>query len=216
MGEQGPISDFLDAFARVTTSESAAAFGYDPHDRYFLSNPFLWKVTIGAEEKLKAAVDAACHKAGEKWQVVDLPSAYEKNGSILVAQEVSIPNESTSFGEFGQENRGGFLPGYGVTQRESFLTRQLSINFLETKIDIEHTFFRPWLIAIAIDGLVNADLKCPITVTQYDNLMQPRKGFIFDDAFPTVCEPYTLGYGDADFTVKSVTFCCKNYRPVEV
>ena len=197
-----PVSDFLDAFST--------------NDKYFLSHPFLWKVSIGAEKELKDAVDTACAKAGEKWRSLTLPKDYEKNGSILVAQEVGIPGEQTSFGEFGQENRGGYLPGYGVTQRESFLTRQLSINFFETKVDIEHTFFRPWMIAIAIDGLVNSKLKCPIVVTQYDNQMQKRKGFIFDDAFPTICEPYNLNYADADFTVKSVTFACKNYRPVDV
>mgnify|MGYP003628285149 FL=1 len=201
MGE--PVSDFLDAFST--------------NDKYFLSQPFLWKVSIGASNTLKTAVDTACLKAGEDWRALTLPDDYTTvNGSILVAQEVSIPGEQTSFGEYGQENRGGFLPGYGVTQRESFLTRQLSINFFETKVDIEHTFFRPWMIAIAIDGLINPALKCPIVVTQYDNKMKKRKGFVFDDAFPTVCEGYNLNYADADFTVKSVTFACKNYRPIDV
>ena len=197
-----PVQDFLQAFS----SQS----------KYFLSQPFLWKVSIGASNTLKEAVDNACDKAGEDWRALTLPEEYEKDGSILVAQEVSIPGEQNSFGEFGQENRGGYLPGYGVTQRESFLTRQLSINFFETKVDIEHTFFRPWMIAIAIDGLINPLLKCPIVVTQYDNLMQKRKGFVFEDAFPTVCEPYTLNYAEADFTVKSITFGCKNYRPLPV
>jgi len=200
MGE--PVSDFLDAFST--------------NDKYFLSQPFLWKVHIASSNTLKTAVDTACIKAGEEWRALTLPEDYEKNGSILVAQEVSIPGEQTSFGEYGQENRGGFLPGYGVTQRESFLTRQLSINFLETKKDIEHTFFRPWMIAISIDGLINPLLKTTIMVTQYDNKMKKRKGFIFEDAFPTVVEPYTLNYAEAPFTVKSVTFGCRNYRPVEV
>ena len=200
----GPITDFLDAFSRGDSVSNNVS------EKYYLSHPFLWKVSIQADDNLKKVVNRACTKAGEKWQALSLPNDYEKNGSILVAQEVAIAGESTSFGEFGQENRGGFLPRYGVTQRESFLTRGLSINFLETKKDIEHTFFRPWLIAIAIDGLINQSLKCIIQVTQYDNRMVARKGFIFDDAFPTVCEPYNLGYGDADFTVKSVTFGFKN------
>jgi len=197
-----PVEDFLDAFSRDS--------------KYFLSQPFLWKVSIGASNTLKTAVDDACAKAGEDWRALTLPEDYEGYGGILVAQEVAIPGEQTSFGEFGQENRGGYLPGYGVTQRESFLTRQLSINFLETRVDIEHTFFRPWMIAIAIDGLINPSLKCPIIVTQYDNLMKKRKGFVFEDAFPTICEPYNINYGDADFPVKSVTFGCKNYRPIPI
>jgi len=219
----GPISDFLDAFSRGDPVDPSSYYGggaqplgSDSNERFFLSHPFLWKISIGANNALKRAVDTACHKAGEGWRALSLPSDYEKNGSVLVAQEVGIPGEQTSFGEFGQENRGGFLPGYGVTQRESFLTRQLSINFFETKTDIEHTFFRPWMIAIAIDGLVNPNLKCPILLTQYDNQMQKRKGFAFEDAFPTICEPYNLNYHDADFTVKSVTFACRNYRPIQV
>tara|TARA_R110002020_G_scaffold164479_3_gene351259 strand:- start:1659 stop:2318 length:660 start_codon:yes stop_codon:yes gene_type:complete len=211
----GPISDFLAAFSLDGSSEAAGAFGYDFNDRFFLSHPFLWKVSIGASNTLADAVNTACHKAGEDWRAMSLPEDYERNGSILVAQEVSIPGEQTSFGEYGQENRGGFLPGYGVTQREGFISRGLTINFFETRTDIDHTFFRPWLIAIAIDGLVNPELKCPILVTQYDNQMKKRKGFVFDDAFPTVCEPLTLGYGDAEFSVKTVTFGCKNYRPIK-
>ena len=202
MGRQ--VDNFLHAFSS--------------NSKYFLSQPFLWKVSIAASNNLKTAVDTACDKAGEKWRALTLPEDYTSaDGSILVAQEVSIPGEQTSFGEFGQENRGGFLPGYGVTQREGFLSRGLTINFFETKTDIEHTFFRPWLIAIAIDGLINDKLKADnIMVEQYDNQMRRRKGFIFDDAFPTFCEPYTLNYSDAPFTVKTVTFGCKNYRPLEV
>ena len=210
----GPISDFLDAFSLDGSAESAGAFGYDFNDRFFLSHPFLWKVSIQANKGLQQAVNDACAKAGDTWLAESLPDNYTKGGTILVAQEVSIPGEQSSFGEFGQQNRGGFLPGYGVTQRESFLTRQLSINFLETRADIEHTFFRPWLIAIGIDGLINPSLKCIIQITQYDNKMQRRKGFIFEDAFPTVCQPYNLGYGGGEFTIKSVTFACKNYKPV--
>tara|TARA_R110002020_G_scaffold116080_1_gene266273 strand:+ start:1011 stop:1622 length:612 start_codon:yes stop_codon:yes gene_type:complete len=200
--EHSPVSEFLDTFS----SEG----------QYFLSHPFLWKVSVQASGILQDSVNLACTKAGDSWRAMTLPFDYEKNGNILVAQEVSIPGEQTSFSEFGQENRGGYLPGYGVTQRESFLTRQLAINFMETKVDIEHTFFRPWMIAIAIDGLINPALKCNILVTQYDNQMQRRKGFVFEDAFPTICEPYNLGYGDADFTVKSVTFGCTNYRPIPI
>jgi|TARA_R110002020_G_scaffold118060_3_gene269970 hypothetical protein len=217
----GPITDFLDAFS---SGQEQAAYGNQYLDtsteRFFLSQPFLWKVSIGTSrpglEELKDAVDTACHKAGESWRALSLPVDYEKNGNLLVAQSIAIPNEATSFGEFGQENRGGFLPGYGITQRESFLSRGLSINFFETKVDIEHTFFRPWLIAIGIDGLINTKLKTTIVVTQYDNKMQRRKGFIFEDAFPTVCEPYNLAYTEADFIVKSVTFGCRNYKPLPI
>ena len=119
----------------------------------------------------------------------------------------------TLLNEYGQENRGGFLPGYGVTQRESFLTRQLTINFIETDQDICHDFFTPWLIAIGIDGLINQQLKCNITLKQYNNQGKLRKGFIFDKAFPTNVEGGgTLSYADSEFIVKTVTFGCKNYR----
>jgi len=184
------------------------AFSQD--SKYFLSHPFLWKVNIQSD--VVGAINTALDKGGEFWKASQIPDDYSKNGDILVASEVTIPSEQSSFSDFGQENRGGFLPGYGIVQRESFLTRNITVNFLETDTDIEHTFFRPWTIALGIDGLVNQGLKSTITLTQYDNKLKRRKGYIFEDAFPTICEGYGLTRTPGEYLQKTVTFACKNYR----
>jgi len=44
--------------------------------------------------------------------------------------------------------------------------------------------------------------------------MQLRKGFIFEEVFPTNVEGYNLSYNDEEFQQKSVTFAFRNYRPL--
>mgnify|MGYP003148806294 CR=1 FL=1 len=196
-----------------TINSEAKSFlqAFSTDHKFFLPQPFLWKVSIGGH--LTSAITKVLNKAGEKWKVKTTPDEFTKNGSMLVAQEVTLPNEQSAYGEFGQSNRGGFLPGFGLTQRDSFLGRGITINFIETDRDIEHNFFRPWAIAVGIDGLVNMGLKTNITVKQYSNDGFVRKGFNFVDAFPTACEGYKLNYGgDQSFTVKTVTFACRNYE----
>jgi len=132
----------------------------------------------------------------------------------LLAQEVTIPNESSSFAEYGQDNRGGFMPGYGLIQRESFLARSLAINFFESGTgDIEHDFIRPWMIEVGTKGLIwnGGELRGNITVRQYHNTGGMRKGYSFHDVFPTNCEGFTMNYGSQDFLQKTVTFACREY-----
>ena len=151
---------------------------------------------------------------GGAWQAKTVPDSYTRNGSILVAQEVTIPPESFAITQIGQPNSGGFLPGYGVVARSDFSSRGPVINFLETDQDIEHEFFRPWSIAVGIDGLINHALKAEITVKQYGTDGTFRKGYVFEGAVPTNSEGYTMNYEDSEFKVKSVTFSCRNYRPL--
>ena len=152
------------------------------------------------------------------WEVdLTLPTDLELGGNMpnpqFLAQEVTLPNESSSIMEIGQENRGGFMPSYGLMQRESFLTRTVAINFLETVgSDIEHNFLRPWMIAIGRDGLVNGIYRGSITVTQQSNSGSKHKGYQFSHVFPTNCEGFTVNYGSQDFITKTVTFACRDYR----
>ncbi len=44
------------------------------------------------------------------------------------------------------------MPGYGITERSDFLSRNISINFIETGVDIEAHLFRPWIIALGTTG----------------------------------------------------------------
>ena len=130
----------------------------------------------------------------------------------MVAQEVTIPTESIEVTSLGQENRGGFMPGYGVTQRTEFISRNVVINFIETESDIETELFRPWIIALGVEGLRTSRLKCNINVKQYTRDGIVRKHYTFIDAFPTNSEGYALTYGDNEFLIKSVTFGYTNYN----
>lgn len=184
------------------------AFSTDPN--FFVSHPFLWKVSL--DTNVSGAINSALSKANESWSASVSPDTLTRNGTLLVARQMNIPQESSEFTPIGVENRGGFLPGYGLVQRTDFLSRSFTLNVLETGDDIEHGFFRPWLIALGIDGLTNFSLKSNITVTQYNNDGSRRKGYVFEDAFPTAVEGYNLTYEDGDFIEKSITFACKNYK----
>jgi len=197
MGPQ--INDFLQAFSGDA--------------RYCLSIPVLWSVSI--DGVTESSINSVLGDAGESWQAKITPNDMTKNGNILPAQEVQLPSESATFQSMNTgSNMGGFLPSYALESRSDFLSRGFSVNFLETSVDLEHSFFRPWQIAVGIKGLVEqgVNLKANITVKQYNNKGQFRKGFQFYKAFPTNVEGFTLNYENTDFPIKTVGFACENYR----
>jgi hypothetical protein len=200
----GEAYDFLDRFS----------VGGPP--RYYLSLPSLWKIEFQNAERVKSKIDAACIKAQEGWRVKNVPKDFESNGNTLVAREVTVPGETTEFLEAGSGiNKGGFLPGFASEKRQGFLTRTLSVNIFDTDDDLEHTFFRPWMIAIGIDGLIERGLLCPnVILRQYNNKGEIRKGYNFIDVFPTNVEGYMVNYNSESFLEKSVTFAFKNYMPI--
>jgi hypothetical protein len=183
--------------------------------KYFLPLPFQWTVSF-TDSGVSSAISRALSKINLNWTISDtLKWTDTDTNNILVAQEVTLPQESFEATTIGQENRGGFMPGYGVVQRTDFLQRGLTINFIETDRDIESELFRPWIIALGIDGLLNHSLKARnVNITQYGKDMSTRKQYVFDDVFPTTCEGFNLTYGDQEFIVKSVTFGFKNYKVI--
>lgn len=190
--------------------EFFSAFAND--NRFFLHLPVLWSVSIDGVSE--GSINSILNEAGEKWQAKTSPSSMSRRGNILVAQSVSLPNETSSFSNIQMDNMGGFLPGYQLSSRSSFLDRSFSVNFLETERDIEHNYFRPWMIAIGVKGLVEegVSLKGNMEVRQYTNSGQMMKGFRFKKVFPTAVEAFTLDYDNTDFKIKSVTFACENYE----
>ena len=182
------------------------------NDRNFsLPFPFHWTVTID-DNNLPSAITTAINKINLNLTVTSSDKWTDTlSDNIFVAQEVQIPSESIEMTSLAQENRGGFMPGYGVTQRTDFLSRNITINFLETEKDIETELFRPWIIALGVDGLLNQNLKSIITVKQYTRDGSVRKVYAFKGVFPTNTEGYNLTYGDQDFLVKTVTFGYTNY-----
>lgn len=179
----------------------------------FLHLPVLWTVTIDGVSE--SSINTVLNDAGEKWQAKTSPGAFTGSGGIVLAQEVTLPNETSGFSALESSgSMGGFLPGYGLNARSNFLDRSTSVNFLETELDIEHNFFRPWMIALGIKGLVEhgVSLKGNMQVRQYSNKGSFIKGFNFRKVFPTAVEGYTLNYDSTDFKIKSVTFGCENYE----
>lgn len=192
-------------------NEFYSAFSGDR--KFFLNLPTLWTVTIDGVST--GGINSVLSDAGESWKAKTSPGAYTRSGTILVAQQVVLPSESSNFSTLESgSSMGGFLPGYGLTTRSNFLDRGISVNFLETEQDIDHNFFRPWAIAIGIKGLIEEgqSLKGNMQVKQYTNQGQFIKGFQFKKIFPTAVESYTLNYESTDFKIKSVTFGCENYE----
>jgi hypothetical protein len=189
-----------------------AAFSGD--NKYCLSLPILWTVTI--DGVVENSINQILNAAGEKWKANITPNAMTKNGNILPAQSVNTPEETSTFstGTIGDGSYGNFLPGYAHMSRTDFLSRSFSINFLETTVDLEHEFFRPWLIALSIKGLIEwgPKLKCDIIVKQYTNDGKLRRGYIFRKCLPTSIEGNVLDYNNTDFSIKSVTFMCQTYE----
>jgi|TARA_R100000995_G_scaffold84258_1_gene62389 hypothetical protein len=193
---------------------------YSYSERFFLSHPFLWKIEFlyeGSEliPNINKAITKAYKQDADNWKATTEPDAFTENGNILVARTVNVPNENSQFDIAGQQNMGGFLPGYALNKRVDFLSKNLAINFFDTIDDIEHFFFRPWMIALGIDGLLERNLLCPkVILRQYDNRMRLRKGYEFREVFPTNVEGYQLSYNDEEFQEKSVTFAFRDYKPL--
>jgi hypothetical protein len=192
------INDFLNAFSKEA--------------KFCLSLPVFWSVSIDGVST--GSINSVLQSAQEKWRATTSPEEMTRNGNILVAQDVGLPDEQAVFGIASMNNAGGFLPSYVMNNRNDFLSRQLSVNILETNEDLEQNYFRPWMIAVGIKGLVEngPNLKGTMVIKQYDNQGNLRKGFKFNKVFPKSVEGYTLNYQNTDFKVKSVTFACQNYE----
>ena len=189
---------------------------FSSEETFFLNLPVFWAVTITGVSQ--GSINKVLSDAGETWKAKTDPATYTKKNGILVAHEVNIPEEDSQFAPIeASQNMGGFLPGYAMSSRTNFLSRSLSVNFLQTEVDIDHNFFRPWMIAIGVHGLIEdgAGLKATMEVQQYSNKGAFIKGFKFNKVFPTRVEGYTLNQESSDFLIKSVTFGCQNYEQIK-
>jgi hypothetical protein len=192
-------------------------FGRNNKGRFRLPMPILWSVEIDPGESLMKTVGETLKKIKYKQELDSriedyMDTVHDNFSNILVAQEVTIPNESLIATNMGSANRGAYMPGQGIVERSDFLSRSATVNFLETHTDIVDDIFRPWIIALSVDGLINAKLKAPtMKVTQYGNDGKKRKQFTFKEIFPTNCEGYNMNYENTDFVVKTVTLAYKEY-----
>jgi hypothetical protein len=193
------INDFLNAFSREA--------------KFCLSLPVFWSVSIDGVST--GSINSVLQSAQEKWRATTSPEEMTRSGNILVAQNVTLPGEGYSNGvaSFGGGS-GGFLPANIMEARDHFGSRDVAVSFLETNVDLEHTFFRPWSIAVGINGFIESGppLKATMVVKQYDNKGNLRKGFKFTKVTPAKMESLSLDYDNTTYTVKSVTFRCQNYE----
>lgn len=207
------ITDFLNAFST------------DP--KYGMHLPVFWTVNIGGVDS--NTVTSIVNKGHpRKWESTITPDDMTVDGNILVAQSITLPTESSGFSPMMTGNAmGGYLPPYAMDSRSNFLERSFSINFIETETDIIHEFFRPWMIAIGIKGLIEdgtTNLKATMEVIQWSNgdprttdgLQKQLRGFKFTKVFPTAVEGYNLDYANTDFPIKSVTFACEDYEQIKI
>lgn len=197
------IKNFLDKFRN--------------NDKFFLNLPVFWTVSIIGVTMND--INTVLSENGEKWKANTSSMDMMDGGNILVAQEINLPLESAKFDPYTvSSNTGGYLPGYGMASRSNFLSdRQISVNFLETEMDIDQNFFRPWIIALGIKGLIEygPNLKATMIVKQYSNDGRLIKGFRFNKVFPTVVEGYKLNYDNTDMLIRSVTFACDTYEQLD-
>lgn len=193
------INDFLNAFSREA--------------KFCLSLPVFWTVSI--DGVTTGSINSVLDSAREKWKATISPNEMTRGGNILVAQNITLPGEGyqDSAATFGQ-GTGGFLPANILESRDNFGSRDIAVSFLETDKDLEHSFFRPWSIAVGIQGYVESGppLKATMVVKQYDNKGRLRKGFKFYKTTPIKMESLQLDYADTNFKTKSVTFRCQNYE----
>jgi hypothetical protein len=186
---------------------------------FFLPLQTMWTVTI-SDNSITGAINSALSKVDtySGWKVNASDLWTDKSlGNILVAQEVTIPSESYEVSEIiADGSTGAYMAGYGVSKRAGFLSRNLTVNFIETHADIEAALFRPWAIALSIDGLINSGLKAQaVNITQYGRDMSKRKEYIFYDVFPTNTEGATYNYTTDDIKAKTITFGYRDYKVVQ-
>lgn len=177
----------------------------------------LWTVTF-ADTNVVGEINKALQKVStySGWRASPSSTWLDSSlGNILVAQDVTLPQDSFEAVEIGVTGSyANYIPGYGINKRTSFLSRNVTVNFMETRFDIESGLFRPWVIALSIDGLMNQGLKATnMKVTQYDEKLSPRKIYTFYDVFPTNTEGgTTLNYADDQIISKTVTFAYRDYK----
>lgn len=199
------MSDIVPSFLTV----------FSTFDKFSIPLPFLWTVTIDDSQGLIGNINSALSKADYGSWNAQSPLGWidSANNNIYVAQDFTIPSEQVEATSIGVDaSRGAYMPGQGISQRVDFLQRNVTINFLETTADIETMLFRPWIIALGIDGLIGGKLRSTITLTQYDRKMKMRKEYTFYGAFPTNAEGTTLNYTGDEFVVKTITFGYTNYK----
>ena len=175
------------------------------------------------------------YEGDSKWPVSQ--DVYNKQADdaygYMFASSVGFPSDAYNISNSITTNYGGYLPGPIGGERNGYGgSNALSINFLETNVDIIDNLIRPWIIAASHKGLIEdgkEDIKCNIAINMYtkdahtqnvDPLatsitakFQRRKSFIFEDAVPFQVSGDEISYGELSISdiTKSVSFAFSKY-----
>ncbi|NBP16804.1 hypothetical protein EBU95_20860 [bacterium] len=163
------------------------------------------------------------------WPVVNFSDDQHPEHGLFVAQAVALPTDSFAITNSVNTNMNGLKSAYIGGERTPYAP--LTIEFLETNIDIIDHFFRPWIIAASHKGLIEdndnkTNIKTTIRVDLYSRInkdlykegtssktWQRRKTYVIEGAVPTNVEGDKLMYTEysSNDLRKSVSFAYKNY-----
>jgi len=175
------------------------------------------------------------------------PSVMDDNShnelGMLLAQNVSLPNEQITIGTEALANTGGFRAGYFADRRANYGgENKLDLTFLETNVDLMDYFLKPWVVATSYKGLIEDDeddIKCFIDLVLYsrskefyndkvkssDNFnrplvpYEPRKIYTFYDSAPFNIEGGQLSYNpelSLEELTRTVSFTFSHYQVRDV
>lgn len=147
-------------------------------------------------------------------QIIDSKSAwpesvYKNQGTILFANGVTVPGESTAIARAGAASDTGGLHG-GLLSAPIIKGRKdlsnLEITFLETNVSFIDSVLRPWAVAVSHYGLFARDrksyqnFKTNVTVDYLSKeatsvVGMVRKRIKFNDAAPVEVGGFETSYG---------------------
>lgn len=225
---QSPINARLDLFSEWATD---------------LPLKFLWVVHISNEVTIDniniilgkgSGVNARYERRNtHEWPIKykSLEELSHPTFGFLLAQKLTLPNESYNITNTVIKNNAGFLPGMVSGNRTGYGAQNgLSLDILETNYDAIDYFIKPWIIAASHKGLIEdggPSVKCEINAylftkdsnTYYPNKeiitvgervkvrkLQLRKHITFERCVPYQVGPNELNYDDLPPPTQQVSF----------
>lgn len=157
---------------------------------------------------------------------VDINTLRHDKFGCLIATDIALPPENVNISDKPiSPFMGGLLPGFHLDRRVTGTQNRLDITFLDLNESVMSFYFKPWAIAAAHQGLIEAselqNIKGTIRVVRLtrsnaDNSVLPsqRDSFTFEKCCPIAIDGDTLSYNPwtYDQVRKRVTFNYSRYK----
>jgi len=184
----------------------------------------------GVQANVKALMLACENQLNrEAWPVIDFTSQIRPDLGYVFCTMVNLIGDAVDSPAVEIEDRGGLRPGFVLGNRTPY--SGISIEMLESNLDIIDFLLRPWVIANSHFGLIKDsrfDLCCDLEIQLYTRVdrvkqnlkpeefgteWQLRKIFTFLDCYPTSVEPDKLNYTGVTTTdvTKTSTWYFRDY-----